>query len=89
MVTQSSVGGYRYGNQRADKRPSTYQLTEEDEFGLSGRTPGLNGSSGRFHRRCHRDLWPRALRFPAGCSSAHLFLTSTIPMSPTKPNANW
>jgi hypothetical protein len=41
MVTQSSLGGYRYGNQRADKRSSTYQLTEEDEFGLSGRTHGL------------------------------------------------
>jgi hypothetical protein len=46
MVTQSSLGGYRYGNQRADKRSSTYQLTEEDEFGLSGRTPGLERSIG-------------------------------------------
>jgi nucleoside-diphosphate-sugar epimerase len=41
MVTQSFLGGYGYGNHRADGRPSTYQLTEEEGFGPPGRTPGL------------------------------------------------
>jgi nucleoside-diphosphate-sugar epimerase len=41
MVTQSFLGGYGYSNHRADNRSRTYRLTEEDGFGLPGRTPGL------------------------------------------------
>jgi nucleoside-diphosphate-sugar epimerase len=41
MVTQSFLGGYGYGNHRVDNRSRTYRLTEEDGFGLPGRTPGL------------------------------------------------